>query len=163
MLGQWFRAVVAAKADLLARRFEQLASVPGHGELTGCDVESRAVELQLPGVHLPAVGLAPIFKLGFASVVVDKSGDGVTHCKDGGLDVLELLDVGLEEINGRMAESREDDSFDVAMADGFGRELFEVHSQVIVREPAQSDFNAILERQSGLLDDGIPVSFANKR
>lgn len=104
-------AVVATEGDL-AGWWGEIGALAGQGgEFGGADVEVDALEEEAIGVEGGAVGFAPCVEDGGEEV----AGGGVGEGEDGGLQVVGFLEVGLEEGNGLVAETRKDDSFNVAL------------------------------------------------
>lgn len=79
MLGEWAGAPIAGQADLLRWWRDELAAVHCHCEAAGADVEAGSLELQLPGVHLSAVGFTPCFELSDVFWIADDPWHGVAH------------------------------------------------------------------------------------
>jgi hypothetical protein len=87
----------------------------------------------------------------------------VAHSEDWRLHIVEFLDVRLEKVHSGMSEPREYNALDIALQNGLCSRLVYVFGQLVVRKPAQSNLDPVLQRKRSLLYDGVPVPFTHER
>jgi hypothetical protein len=147
---------------LLRWRRNELAPIHGHREAARFDIKPRTLKLKLPGVHLPAISLAPGFELRHIGWMTDDTWDSVAHGEDWSLNIIELLNVGLEQTDGEMSQTCEDHALDVSFPYGLGGGLAQIVSQLVIRKPSKCDLNTVLQWKCSLLDDSVPVTLAHE-
>lgn len=87
---------------------------------------------------------------------------GVGEGENGGLEVAEFSNVGLEEGDGLFGQAGEDDALDVALLDAFCRCRADIFGEFLIVEVHQGDADTIAEREGSLRQDVMPVSMADQ-
>jgi len=150
-------AVDAAQRDLAGGWLEGRYAV-ALGAFGGLDLEFGAMVVHLVSLEVGAVGVAP----GSAADVVDVPRVADRHDEDGGLYVVELLDVAGEDVDHGVRYAGQDYALDVAGLDGADDLILEPVGELVVREVQDCNEGAISQGEGLLVCDGGPVSGGNK-
>ena len=90
------------------------------------------------------------------------AGGDVREGEHGGLKVGKFKDVGLDEGDAFLAESGEDDAFNVAMRDAFCGGRMDVLREFVVVKIHEGDADSVAERERHFCQDVVPVSMPDQ-